>query len=723
MNDRPDAPLDDHPIDARVSCSYRLAVLAFLACLATAAIATFYPSGRPADETMELSFGATYAWIAGQSLFLVVPGFLLGTLIGRLLPRCGLWLGTFWILAVPLVMLCDVMTFSWIAERFLSSTMVRISTALLPGLLLHVSTSMFIQSALAIAIVGLTFYVVWRLSGVVARWWRRKEQSVSPVAAAGVFVLLAGLVSLPALTNQERTLSEMSKASTRHPFCAFRLVGFRGVGVSVSQGTTNTRSRLLGLQAATSVYQRERRQLDLHVPADKVVPPPTDKVVVIVIECLRPEIIAPDTMPNLYAFAQKSIFCRRNFSSGNATCYGMFGMSTGLEAIWFQRPIGEQPLLNRLLHEAGFEIGFYGGQTDWEHFGMSSFITPEHFEDFQIELPDLPDSDLRTVERSLKFLEGADRGNKESTAPRMSMAYMFATHRRFSEPEDRIFFPAEQESRTIRRSPEYKEHFYNAYKNSARTMDRMIEPLLRSDCTVIVMGDHGEPILDDGTACHGTRLSRFQNMTPAIVYSPGITPREIDLPTYHADLLPTLLSILQVPLSDKTILDGVDLTTAADETLANRSFLSRNYLDTTSLLIGPWTFDDSEPFGYRVVYDIDRWECSYLNGIDDLGYEWEGESTEVGKKRFVQWINERFGEQALDESKTNRQLFTQFAGAQESETRLATLEIAGDVDEPAPYLYELIKAATRDDDAAVRDFAKDLIIRINRYRDQTTTDP
>ncbi len=56
----------------------------------------------------------------------------------------------------------------------------------------------------------------------------------------------------------------------------------------------------------------------------------------------------------------------------------------------------------------------------------------------------------------------------------------------------------------------------------------------------MVLGDHGEPFLDDGTAIHGTRLSRFQNMTPAVIYYPGVQPRTIQLPTFHPDLLPTL---------------------------------------------------------------------------------------------------------------------------------------------------------------------------------------
>ncbi len=103
-------------------------------------------------------------------------------------------------------------------------------------------------------------------------------------------------------------------------------------------------------------------------------------------------------------------------------------------------------------------------------------------------------------------------------------------------------------------TPEMKEQFYNRFKNSARTMDRLIEPLLRDDCVVIILGDHGEPFFEDGTKIHGSRLSRYQNMTPAVIHFPGVVPRKISAPTSHADLLPTLMSILNIPLTDPACL-------------------------------------------------------------------------------------------------------------------------------------------------------------------------
>ncbi len=214
-------------------------------------------------------------------------------------------------------------------------------------------------------------------------------------------------------------MSEMSRASTRHPFCAFHIVGFRGVGVPSPRDRGIVLTKLRGLHAAPAVHQRDKQQAMVGVAKRALEATASQRkpnnVIIVVIECLRPELIDPEIMPNLHRFAEKSILCPRNFSSGNATCYGVFGLMTGLEAIWFQRPVHGQPILNRLLHEAGYKIGFYGGQTDWRHFQMDGFVCPEHYDDFQVELPELPASDIRTVERTVNFIDhGKASGNDDA---------------------------------------------------------------------------------------------------------------------------------------------------------------------------------------------------------------------------------------------------------------------------------------------------------------------
>jgi hypothetical protein len=160
---------------------------------------------------------------------------------------------------------------------------------------------------------------------------------------------------------------------------------------------------------------------------------------------------------------------------------------------------------------------------------------------------------------------------------------------------------------------------WNRYRNSARTVDRLLKALLQRDCIIVAVGDHGEAFLEDGTIGHGIRLSRFQNMTPAVLYCPGESPQVIQQPTCHADIFPTLLSFLKVKLTDPQAIDGVSLTRATNTQLAARRFCVRNYLGDDYGLIGPWTSDSTKPFAYRFTASIRTESATPLNAIDDSG--------------------------------------------------------------------------------------------------------
>lgn len=299
---------------------------------------------------------------------------------------------------------------------------------------------------------------------------------------------------------------------------------------------------------------------------------------------------------------------------------------------------------------------------------------------------------------------------------------MLATHCRYiSEDQDQIFQPAAPEDFLIPYSEAMRDQIYNRYKNSARTLDRMIKPLLRDDCIVIVIGDHGESFLEDGSAIHGLRLSKVQNMTPMILYYPGVEPRVIEQRTLHADILPTLLSILKIPVTDPEIFDGVDLTTADAESLSNRIFTTSNFMDRTSGLIGPWTFDPNEPFAYRFLCNIGDWQVDYLNPIDEKGYETPDRHPpgRAGGRQLVrQWLIKQIGPEIVQEDLSEADLFTKFLGSEDRETRLSAIKIANDIAQPEPYLYDLIVKAARDRDPEIRAMAKEIVIRTERYAGQ-----
>ena len=58
---------------------------------------------------------------------------------------------------------------------------------------------------------------------------------------------------------------------------------------------------------------------------------------------------------------------------------------------------------------------------------------------------------------------------------------------------------------------------------------------------IMITGDHGESLGEDGVAAHGSRMSEIQLRTPFVMVGPGIPAQKVKTATSHTDVLPTLL--------------------------------------------------------------------------------------------------------------------------------------------------------------------------------------
>jgi membrane-anchored protein YejM (alkaline phosphatase superfamily) len=61
---------------------------------------------------------------------------------------------------------------------------------------------------------------------------------------------------------------------------------------------------------------------------------------------------------------------------------------------------------------------------------------------------------------------------------------------------------------------------------------------------ILITGDHGESMGEDGVFTHGSRMSEIQMRVPFAMVGPGVEPRKISSATVHTDILPTLLHAL-----------------------------------------------------------------------------------------------------------------------------------------------------------------------------------
>jgi len=79
---------------------------------------------------------------------------------------------------------------------------------------------------------------------------------------------------------------------------------------------------------------------------------------------------------------------------------------------------------------------------------------------------------------------------------------------------------------------------------------------LAEDTAVIHVSDHGEEFAEHGRWEHGKSLYEEALRVPFIMRLPGVTPRRIETPAQHIDLLPTLLGYLGIEAPPT---DGRDL--------------------------------------------------------------------------------------------------------------------------------------------------------------------
>ena len=260
-------------------------------------------------------------------------------------------------------------------------------------------------------------------------------------------------------------------------------------------------------------------------------------VLIVVIESLRPELIDAQIMPSTWRLAEKGIHCRNHYSGGNSTNLGMFSLMNGLEAIWWKQPVRYSPIMNRVYRQAGYKLGFFGGHDDWRTFYMDGYINDEHFDVFKIEPKDWLDSDRKSASAAKNFLAS------DTNTPKLAVLYLYSTHADYrSDPADRLNQPAAEDGFIIPYSGTKRDAVWNRYCNSARTIDKILAPLLSQDRIVVITRDHGQAFLEDGTCGHGTRISKVQNQTPAVIFIPNGPNKQFDRLTSHIDLLPTVLA-------------------------------------------------------------------------------------------------------------------------------------------------------------------------------------
>lgn len=273
------------------------------------------------------------------------------------------------------------------------------------------------------------------------------------------------------------------------------------------------------------------------------------------VESLRADAINERAMPRLFAWRdQFQVRLDKNhWSGGNATQFGIFSMLTGLSGTQFGdslRAKRSAPFLT-LLDENKYRMRVashiymkYGGLYRL----LPASTTVANF----VVRRQRDDRDRRMVELYLE-----DRRNRDSQTPTFDFLTFDATHWPYFYPPGRGRFqpdPLVTASLHVLRGQTDLNAIRNRYDNACDFVDEHIAMVLEDlkargefdNTIVLIAGDHGEEFQERGQITHSAGLNDFQGRTVLWMHfpEPNSQPVNIDRPTVHMDIVPTLLQAL-----------------------------------------------------------------------------------------------------------------------------------------------------------------------------------
>jgi membrane-anchored protein YejM (alkaline phosphatase superfamily) len=304
-----------------------------------------------------------------------------------------------------------------------------------------------------------------------------------------------------------------------------------------------------GLRAAyanafTLVYAPKKGD----VPA-LVMPVSRPDVVIVVVESLREDALTTERMPRLAAWAANGIRATSHDAGTNYSEAGMFSLLYGRSALMYHSTLDAHvpPVLLEVGHRLGYRSAYFSGQPrTWMR--MEEFVNEHTFDDFAFDdSGSWVDWDRRAFANLLRQLRRPEH------PPSISIVYLMSSHFEYQyPPEYERHTPVAQGMKWRLTSfpvgPEARIPIQNRYLNSIAFLDDLVTDSIMlldpSKTIVVVTGDHGESLGDDGRYGHGYSFADVVTRVPFAVVGPGISPGTASGTTLHVDLLPTLVQAI-----------------------------------------------------------------------------------------------------------------------------------------------------------------------------------
>ena len=270
--------------------------------------------------------------------------------------------------------------------------------------------------------------------------------------------------------------------------------------------------------------------------------PKTGKhILLIVLESARAELIekkmnGQQVAPVLKAIAEKGITINYAYSHAGYTV-------PSIKAIFNRSLVEDNPkvTLIQFLQSAGYQLSIISGQD--ESFGTVSVDTGMKQKDISYfdartaiddrvfsstEAGSLRLSEARIVEQFDTRINQVD-----FTKPQFFYINIQAGHFPYAYPTMPKLLVAELISRydiNAKNKDELSSTYWNAMANADWAVSKILESLkkrqLLNNVTLVILGDHGESLFDDGFLGHGHALDDIQTKIPLIINDPSIVVNE-----------------------------------------------------------------------------------------------------------------------------------------------------------------------------------------------------
>jgi hypothetical protein len=271
-----------------------------------------------------------------------------------------------------------------------------------------------------------------------------------------------------------------------------------------------------------------------------IAPSPNASVIVIAIEGWNPAFVDDSMMPFVSQLRRQSRVFINHYSSGNNTLIGTLGLVYGESPTFYfdHAASGQRSLFIDALRDHGYRTAYFGE-------GLSSYrFIDGYLTNFTNGGNPVPVSDS-AIHAIAAFV---------NSSPRTYTYYYYAnTHfpyrhaKRFAKylpevPDDYQF-----DANDIRRS---RTAIVNRYRNGLVEADDFLSHLFArlpwKKMIVVLTGDHGEAMLENGRLSHSSSLEHPEAGTPMSIYVPGGAPGVDSAITSHLDVFPTIFARLGI---------------------------------------------------------------------------------------------------------------------------------------------------------------------------------